>query len=180
MIQEFFRVLPPCTLTNFFAFFFCYRSHLFENTEAAMMCSVSVCSVVSSYPKSAIVCLKDLHITGALVLHGVDALHGLLDLAHLGELLAHLEVYFEGLGKLLGPVVRLGKADEHLGVFRLFPGKFVPYAKSFELTASQILVRTLPRHCLVPVLLWHLRRGDERGGCFCGLLNIPREAVKIG
>src|SRR5713101_10127732 len=59
------------------------------------------------------------HVTGAALLHGVDALHGLLNLAHHGKLLAHLEKDLEALGELLGPVVGLGQTGEHLRVVGL-------------------------------------------------------------
>ena len=44
--------------------------------------------------------------------HRVNALYGLLDLAHFGELLAHLKINLKSLGKLLGSIVGFRKADE--------------------------------------------------------------------
>src|SRR5438309_1247814 len=58
-------------------------------------------------------CSKYPHVAGAALLHGVHALHGLLDLAHHGKLLAHLEKDLEALGELLDPIVGLGQTGEH-------------------------------------------------------------------
>jgi hypothetical protein len=60
--------------------------------------------------------LVDLYVSSALVLHGVNALHGLLDLAYLRKLLAHLEIDLKGLREFLGSVIGIRKADEHHGV----------------------------------------------------------------
>src|SRR4030042_730828 len=62
--------------------------------------------------------LVDLYVPCTLVLHGVNALYGLLDLAYLGELLAHLEIDLKGLGKFLGSIVGLRKTYEQDGVVR--------------------------------------------------------------
>src|SRR5882762_7462895 len=62
---------------------------------------------------------KYLHVAGAALLHGVDALHRLLDLAHHGKLLAHLEKDLEALGEFLGPIVGLGQTGEHFRVIGL-------------------------------------------------------------
>src|SRR6266542_1915536 len=59
---------------------------------------------------------KYLHVAGAALLHGVDALHRLLNLAHHGKLLAHLEKDLETFGEFLGPIVGLGQAGEHFRV----------------------------------------------------------------
>src|SRR5216684_5228552 len=59
---------------------------------------------------------KYLHVAGAALLHGVDALHRLLDLAHHGKLLAHLEKDLEALGEFLGPIVGFGQTGEHFRV----------------------------------------------------------------
>src|SRR5437016_13703725 len=64
-------------------------------------------------------CSKDSHVAGAALLHGVDALHGLLDLAHHGKLLAHLEKDLETLGELLDPIIGLGQTGEHFRVVGL-------------------------------------------------------------
>src|SRR5882762_10376875 len=56
---------------------------------------------------------KYLHVPGAALLHGVDALHRLLNLAHHGKLLAHLEKALETFGEFLGPMVGLCQAGEH-------------------------------------------------------------------
>src|SRR5438132_9094055 len=53
---------------------------------------------------------KYLHVAGAALLHGVDALHRLLNLAHHGILLAHLEKDLETLGEFLVLIVSLGQA----------------------------------------------------------------------
>src|SRR5256885_15570645 len=50
-------------------------------------------------------CSKYLHVAGAALLHGVDALHRLLNLAHHGKLLAHLEKDLETFGEFLGPII---------------------------------------------------------------------------
>src|SRR6266516_39558 len=62
---------------------------------------------------------KYLHVAGAALLHGVDALHRLLNLAHHGKLLAHLEKDLATLGELLGPIVGLGQTGEHFRVVGL-------------------------------------------------------------
>src|SRR6267378_7829463 len=62
---------------------------------------------------------KYLHVAGAALLHGIDALHRLLDLAHHGKLLAHLEKDLEALGEFLGPIVGLGQTGEHFRVIGL-------------------------------------------------------------
>src|SRR5216117_2577910 len=62
---------------------------------------------------------KYLHVAGAALLHGVDALHRLLNLAHHGKLLAHLEKDLETLGEFLGPIVGLGETGEHFRVVGL-------------------------------------------------------------
>src|SRR5712691_11121174 len=62
---------------------------------------------------------KYLYVAGAALLHGVDALHRLLDLAHHGKLLAHLEKDLETFGELLGPIVGLGQTSEHFRVVGL-------------------------------------------------------------
>src|SRR5256885_10519382 len=64
-------------------------------------------------------CLKYLHVAGAALLHGVDALHRLLNLAHHGIVLAHLEKDLETFGEFLGPIVSLGQAGEHFRVVGL-------------------------------------------------------------
>src|SRR5437879_7970378 len=64
-------------------------------------------------------CSKYPHVAGAALLHGVHALHGLLDLAHHGKLLAHLEKDLEALGELLDPIVGLGHAGAHIAVLDL-------------------------------------------------------------
>src|SRR5438105_14202731 len=61
-------------------------------------------------------CSKYPHVAGAALLHGVHALHGLMDLAHNGKLLAHLETDLEALGELLDPIVVLGQTGQHLRV----------------------------------------------------------------
>src|SRR3979490_3352782 len=62
---------------------------------------------------------KYLHVAGAALLHGVDALHRLLNLAHHGKLLAHLEKDLETLGEFLRPEVGLGQSGEHFRVVGL-------------------------------------------------------------
>src|SRR5882762_9903179 len=62
---------------------------------------------------------KYLHVAGAALLHGVDALHRLLNLAHHGKLLAHLEKDLETLGEFLGPIVGLRQTGEHFRVVGL-------------------------------------------------------------
>src|SRR5437660_4727358 len=64
-------------------------------------------------------CSKYLHVAGAALLHGVDTLHRLLNLAHHGKLLAHLEEDLETFGEFLGPIVGLGQAGEHFRVVGL-------------------------------------------------------------
>src|SRR2546421_3342529 len=64
-------------------------------------------------------CSKYLHVAGAALLHGVDALHRLLNLAHHGIVLAHLEKDLETFGEFLGPIVSLGQAGEHFRVVGL-------------------------------------------------------------
>src|SRR5260221_14306918 len=73
-------------------------------------------------------CSKYLHVAGAALLHGVDALHRLLNLAHHGKLLAHLEKNLDTFGEFLGPIIGLGQASEHfrgvgldLGLVALVP-----------------------------------------------------------
>src|SRR6266852_4973287 len=62
---------------------------------------------------------KYLHVAGAALLHGVDALHRLLNLTHHGKLLAHLEKDLKTFGEFLGPIVGLGQAGEHFRVVGL-------------------------------------------------------------
>src|SRR5437660_9228351 len=64
-------------------------------------------------------CSKYLHVAGAALLHGVDTLHRLLNLAHHGKLLAHLEKDLETFGEFLGPIVGLGQTGEHFRVVGL-------------------------------------------------------------
>src|SRR6267154_1282238 len=59
---------------------------------------------------------KYLHVAGAALLHGIDALHRLLDLAHHGKLLAHFEKDLEAFGEFLGSIVGLGQTGEHFRV----------------------------------------------------------------
>jgi hypothetical protein len=66
--------------------------------------------------------------------HGINALQRFLDLAHLRELLAHLEVDFEGLRKFLGSVICFREIHEHLWFIRF---NFVLVA----LVASRLQVR---------------------------------------
>ena len=72
------------------------------------------CKFYGAYAKlSFIFTSVDLYVPCALVLHGVNALHGLLDLAYFGKLLAHFEIDLKGLREFFGSVIRICKADEH-------------------------------------------------------------------
>src|SRR2546422_8768292 len=57
--------------------------------------------------------LKDLYVSSTLVFHGVNALEGFLDAADHREVLAHLEIDFQGLGELPAAVVCLRQVHEH-------------------------------------------------------------------
>src|SRR3979411_2384488 len=83
-----------------------------HSTAMVRICFISASLVDSDSSYGSCSFSKYPHVAGAALLHGVDALHGLLDLAHHRKLLAHREKDLEALGELLDPVVGLGQTGE--------------------------------------------------------------------